>query len=501
MKKNMQDHSLNSTDNKSSSLLKNKLVILGIAVYIMFILLTTVTYIAESHMRSVQDDMDDQYTYSLQFPRDGEQSHYNVERVNTSKNGEITLTYTTDSNTLQVETTNIKELTIDCESIYQDESMNVFKLDPATDDDYYNDYFMERDMFTVNAVTDHVLELRFKHAPVPYEVYVDADEWWKSETGYTYADDEIVVQNVPKGATVVEIYFKTRNPPVAAFTVTGPNTYTEDQKIFGYKNKPITFDASDSMHGNSEGEITKYEWYFGDDSHGLGKTAAHKFTQLGTYNITLTVTNNYGLTDEHSMSITIVLFTNDKDSDLMDDTWELEHGFDPTDPTDAGLDTDADGLINLLEYNYMTDPTIADTDSDGYSDGAEIAAGSDPLDSTEIPIDKDKTDDGTQSWMLFAGLGVIAAILIMFTVYAIYLRNSKEQEAELEKSAKKRMSGTAKPRRKLRLKSQTTLSSIQAEQTFIASTIPKELSKKKKTKPQKQEKPDKDELDEMRDQV
>ena len=63
------------------------------------------------------------------------------------------------------------------------------------------------------------------------------------------------------------------------------------------------------------------------------------------------------------MAITIVEFTNDKDSDLMDDTWELEHDLDPNDPDDAVLDNDNDGLINLVEYDLKTDPELDDTDS------------------------------------------------------------------------------------------------------------------------------------------
>jgi hypothetical protein len=127
---------------------RKKLLKLGIALYLTFILLSTIPYIAETQLRNRQRQMDDQYDYHLVFETDGNQSHYIVERVNTSKNATITLTYTTASHTLEVETTNIKNLTIDCKSIYLDESMKVFKQDPALDDDYYIDYFKsEHDLF------------------------------------------------------------------------------------------------------------------------------------------------------------------------------------------------------------------------------------------------------------------------------------------------------------------------------------------------------------------
>ncbi|MCS5533592.1 MAG: thrombospondin type 3 repeat-containing protein [Candidatus Poseidoniaceae archaeon] len=83
---------------------------------------------------------------------------------------------------------------------------------------------------------------------------------------------------------------------------------------------------------------------------------------------------------------------NDSDNDGMPDGWEIAHGLDPTDPWDAHLDTDGDGLdlnqdgflerlwTNLDEFRYVkttekgynsSNPRVGDSDGDGLPDGAE----------------------------------------------------------------------------------------------------------------------------------
>ena len=70
----------------------------------------------------------------------------------------------------------------------------------------------------------------------------------------------------------------------------------------------------------------------------------------------------------------------DTDGDGMPDGWEVAHGLNPLDPTDAALDHDYDGLSNLQEYQLGLDPTKADTDGDGIPDGLEVDyLHSDPL--------------------------------------------------------------------------------------------------------------------------
>ena len=71
----------------------------------------------------------------------------------------------------------------------------------------------------------------------------------------------------------------------------------------------------------------------------------------------------------------------DSDGDGLPDKWEGENGLRIYGDWDYDDDPDGDGLDNMSEYLYGTDPRDADSDDDGISDLEEIDAGSDPNES------------------------------------------------------------------------------------------------------------------------
>ena len=98
----------------------------------------------------------------------------------------------------------------------------------------------------------------------------------------------------------------------------------------------------------------------------------------------------------------------DDDNDGMSDEFELQYGFYPYYPQDAGFDFDGDGLTNLEEMQAGTDPTSMDTDNDGISDYIELTNGSDPLDSSStigtagvLSLFNDTNADGVLDWISY----------------------------------------------------------------------------------------------------
>lgn len=72
-------------------------------------------------------------------------------------------------------------------------------------------------------------------------------------------------------------------PPVAIFTEDSNNDTRE-----------VNFNATSSS--DSDGTILSYKWDFGDETVGTGATISHTYSADGTYDVTLTTTDNDGLT-------------------------------------------------------------------------------------------------------------------------------------------------------------------------------------------------------------
>lgn len=133
----------------------------------------------------------------------------------------------------------------------------------------------------------------------------------------------------------------------------------------------------------------------------------------------------------------------DSDGDGMPDEWEIQNNLDPSDPNDANLDNDNDGLTNLEEYKNRTDPNNADTDGDGFSDKEELDRGTNPLDPQDFP------KSNFAKIMLYI-LGT--AVLISGFGYLAYKVIKKREEEKFEVPKREMPAIPSLPQRQIPLK-------------------------------------------------
>lgn len=108
---------------------------------------------------------------------------------------------------------------------------------------------------------------------------------YSAEGAYNYTltvTDNMGATGEANGEVVIKSTASNK-PPVAVATLS---------KQQAQINESISFDASASY--DQDGQITSYEWNFGDGSSSSEKVAVHSYTQPNTYNYSLKVTDNKG---------------------------------------------------------------------------------------------------------------------------------------------------------------------------------------------------------------
>ncbi|MDI6752093.1 MAG: clostripain-related cysteine peptidase, partial [bacterium] len=109
-------------------------------------------------------------------------------------------------------------------------------------------------------------------------------------------------------------------PPIASFT------YSPENPVVG---EEITFNASSSQDPDG-GEIVSYNWNFGDGNSGQEKIGTHTYSKPGTYTVTLTVTDNDGLTGSAQEDITVevkpiqgIVYKDENKNDTWDESEDI----------------------------------------------------------------------------------------------------------------------------------------------------------------------------------
>jgi PKD repeat protein len=122
-------------------------------------------------------------------------------------------------------------------------------------------------------------------------------------TDYTAANPQIVtIRLVPPG-----VVLPPANTPTARFTFPSPVNAGVNTLFDGSSSCPRGVDSSNVClpPSGAGASITNYSWSFGDGGSATGQTATHVFRSVGTFTVTLTVTNDRGATGSSSQSVQV----------------------------------------------------------------------------------------------------------------------------------------------------------------------------------------------------
>jgi subtilisin family serine protease len=87
---------------------------------------------------------------------------------------------------------------------------------------------------------------------------------------------------------------------------TGGSTTNQPPKAsFTFTTKDLTASFNAGSSSDPDGSIVSYAWNFGDGTTGSGVTTSRTYASAGTYNVTLTVTDNGGLKSSQSQSVSV----------------------------------------------------------------------------------------------------------------------------------------------------------------------------------------------------
>lgn len=108
-----------------------------------------------------------------------------------------------------------------------------------------------------------------------------------------------------------------------------------------------SFDAAGST--DADGNISSYDWNFGDGAVAIGVNASHSYGAAGNYTISLTVTDNDGATGGGTQAVSVVSSgqsNNPPSASFNVNCTDLNCNF------DAGSSTDSDGTIVSYDWTY-----------------------------------------------------------------------------------------------------------------------------------------------------
>ncbi|MER8026653.1 PKD domain-containing protein [Glutamicibacter protophormiae] len=168
-----------------------------------------------------------------------------------------------------------------------------------------------------------------------------------------------------RGATAaatanVEVTAPANQDPVAEFTA----------QTMGLS---LQVDASGSE--DADGRIVEYAWEFGDGGTGTGATVQHEYAVAGTYEVTLTVTDNRGGTSTKILGVEAEVLTDPQDSEpiALDADWFWRYELDAPPADWKSAEFDASGWAEQpAPLGWGNSAITTDIRPDNWDDGPSV---------------------------------------------------------------------------------------------------------------------------------
>lgn len=177
---------------------------------------------------------------------------------------------------------------------------------------------------------------------------VGAESTWSgaNQPWFIGSIDEVAVYSYPLGASAAADHYRLGSSVPAANQKPIPDFATQAT------GRRVTAEASKST--DPDGEIASYAWDFGDGAKAAGVTASHDYAAVGTYTVTLTVTDDDGATAETSRDVTVAEVANVIPTAAFTTTpGDLDLS------VDGSASTDDDGDIASYAWNFGDGGTAA----------------------------------------------------------------------------------------------------------------------------------------------
>ena len=137
------------------------------------------------------------------------------------------------------------------------------------------------------------------------------------------------------------------NPPIANFS-------------YSQQSRKLVIDFTDTST-DSDGAITTWNWNFGDNSFDTIQNPSHSYLSAGTYQVSVTVTDNGGKTNSITKNVVVNPLVNQ--SPIISNVTGIQTSFKPLVGKFTEVSSDPDGFITNWDWNFGDGSIFSTTDT------------------------------------------------------------------------------------------------------------------------------------------